>query len=239
MARRSFHLRYAGSLVAAHQFFTVARGIWFPDRGLNPVPRDSERSLSHWTTREITYTFQWLGKTSIFVPRENDLKLTFRPPRTKCSFVHNTMRLVCVAWGCFFIPTAEVNTCQRPRGSQTRNSHWAGLEGRAGGAAEAELPRPPPGGGLGINQGVGGVGPPESGQWPEARLKPPAQPSPTSQEAGEAGSGPGPAWTGSGGRQGGHSMTSESQPGQHSMAPSPSSRKKQASRQPVAVGGLG
>ena len=80
VARWSFHLCHSGSLVAAHQFFIVARGIWFPDGGLNPVPLDLECSLSHWTTREITYTFQWLGKTSIFVPRENDLKLTFRPP---------------------------------------------------------------------------------------------------------------------------------------------------------------
>lgn len=44
------------------------------------------------------------------------------------------MLLMCVAWGCFFIPTAEVNTCQKLRGSQTRNSQWSGLEGRAGGS---------------------------------------------------------------------------------------------------------
>ena len=109
--------------------------------------------------------------------------------------------LVCVAWGCFFIPTVEVKhlpemawlTDSKQSLGWIGGAHWGGSHGRA---------PPPPRGALSSHQEVGGMGPPESGQWPEVRLKQPAQPWSTSQDVQEAGSVAGPSMDGALGQAG-------------------------------------
>ena len=102
----------------------------------------------------------------------------------------------------------------------------------------AELPRPPGGPWHHIREWVA-WGPPSQGSVQKCASNNPPSPGRQVRTYKRQVQWPGPAWTGQWGRQGGRSMASESQPGQHSMARSPSSRKIQASRQPVAVDGLG
>ena len=62
MQDRQSLLQRVGSLVVAYELLVAACGILFPDQRFNPGPPAlGTRSLSHWTTREVSLSL--LNKT--------------------------------------------------------------------------------------------------------------------------------------------------------------------------------